>query len=36
MTEPLLSVQGVKSYYGNIAALKGVDMEVHDGEIVTL
>ncbi|MGE0753024.1 MAG: ABC transporter ATP-binding protein [Variibacter sp.] len=36
MTEALLSVRGVKSYYGNIAALKGVDIEVHDGEIVTL
>ncbi len=34
--EPLLAVQGVRSYYGNIAALKGVDIAVHDGEIVTL
>ena len=36
MTEPLLQVRGVKSYYGNIAALKGVDIEVSSGEIVTL
>ena len=36
MTSPLLSVRGVKTYYGNIAALKGVDVEVDDGEIVTL
>ena len=36
MTEPLLSVRGVKTYYGNILALKGVDIEVADGEIVTL
>ena len=36
MTEPLLQVRGVKSYYGNIAALKGVDIEVSAGEIVTL
>jgi branched-chain amino acid transport system ATP-binding protein len=36
MTEPLLSVQGVKTYYGKVAALKGVDIEVHAGEIVTL
>jgi branched-chain amino acid transport system ATP-binding protein len=36
MTPPLLSVRGVTSYYGNIAALKGVDVEVADGEIVTL
>lgn len=33
---PLLSVRGVKTYYGNIIALKGVDMDVHEGEIVTL
>jgi branched-chain amino acid transport system ATP-binding protein len=32
----LLSVRGVKTYYGNIIALKGVDMDVADGEIVTL
>jgi branched-chain amino acid transport system ATP-binding protein len=32
----LLSVRGVKTYYGKIAALKGVDIEVNDGEIVTL
>ena len=36
MTEPLLSVRGVKTYYGNIAALRGVDLDVHAGEIVTL
>jgi branched-chain amino acid transport system ATP-binding protein len=24
--QPLLSVRGVKTYYGNIIALKGVDM----------
>ncbi|WP_069306762.1 ABC transporter ATP-binding protein [Methylobrevis pamukkalensis] len=33
---PLLSVRGVKTYYGNIIALKGVDVDVHPGEIVTL
>ncbi len=36
MTEPLLKVTGVTTYYGNIIALKGVDMEVQPGEIVTL
>ena len=36
MSEPLLSVRGVTTYYGNILALKGVDLEVADGEIVTL
>ena len=32
----LLAVRGVKTYYGNILALKGVDIDVADGEIVTL
>ncbi len=36
MSGPLLAVRGVKTYYGNIIALKGVDMDVHEGEIVTL
>jgi branched-chain amino acid transport system ATP-binding protein len=34
--QPLLSVRGVKTYYGSIIALKGVDIDVHEGEIVTL
>ena len=29
-------MRGVKTYYGNILALKGVDIDVADGEIVTL
>ena len=33
---PLLSIRGVKTYYGNIIALKGVDLDVREGEIVTL
>ena len=33
---PLLAVRGVKTFYGNIMALKGVDIDVHEGEIVTL
>ena len=33
---PLLEVQGVKTYYGKIIALKGVDLSVNEGEIVTL
>jgi branched-chain amino acid transport system ATP-binding protein len=32
----MLAVRGVKSFYGNIMALKGVDVEVNAGEIVTL
>ncbi len=35
-SEPLLAVRGVKTYYGNILALKGVDLDVHAGEIVAL
>ena len=36
MSEPLLSVRGVTAYYGTIAALRGVDIDVGDGEIVAL
>src|SRR6202045_396077 len=36
MSEPLLCVRGVKAYYGHIAALRGVDVDVGEGEIVTL
>ena len=36
MSEPLLSITGVKSFYGSIMALKGVDVAVNTGEIVTL
>lgn len=34
--QPLLSVRGVKTFYGSIMALKGVDVDVQPGEIVTL
>lgn len=34
--EPLLIISGVETYYGNIIALRGVDLEVNKGEIVTL
>ena len=34
--DPLLAVRGVTSFYGAVMALKGVDLEVHEGEIVTL
>jgi len=33
---PLLQVRGVKTYYGKIIALKGVDIDVNRGEIVTI
>ena len=33
---PLLDVRGVKTYYGKIVALRGVDITVNQGEIVTM
>jgi branched-chain amino acid transport system ATP-binding protein len=36
MTGPLLAVRGVKTFYGAIMALKGIDIDVNEGEIVTL
>jgi branched-chain amino acid transport system ATP-binding protein len=36
MSTPLLRVSGVKSFYGSIMALKGVDIEIAEGEIVSL
>jgi branched-chain amino acid transport system ATP-binding protein len=32
----LLELDGVQTYYGSIQALKGISIEVHEGEIVTL
>ena len=34
--ETLLSIKGVETFYGNIRALAGVDVEVKKGEIVSL
>jgi len=34
--QPLLRAQEVHSYYGNIHALQGINLEVFEGEIVTL
>jgi branched-chain amino acid transport system ATP-binding protein len=34
--EPTLLLEDVHTYYGSIHALKGVALEVHEGEIVTL
>jgi branched-chain amino acid transport system ATP-binding protein len=34
--EPLLSVDDIHVYYGNIAAVKGISLKVYKGEIVTL
>ena len=33
---PVLELEGIHTYYGAIHALKGVTLEVRDGEIVTL
>jgi branched-chain amino acid transport system ATP-binding protein len=34
--EPLLRVEDISTYYGSIQALKGISIEVNQGEIVTL
>src|SRR5947199_9559236 len=36
MTPPWLCVRGLNTYYGHIAALRGVDVDVGEGEIVAL
>ncbi len=36
MSPPLLEIRDVKTFYGNIMALAGVSLDVHEGEIVTL
>lgn len=32
----ILEIKGLHTYYGSIHALKGIDMEVYEGELVTL
>ncbi len=36
MNEALLTTRGVQAFYGKIQALKGIDIDVKQGEIVTL
>ena len=36
MSEPLLQVRGLRVDYGHIAAVKGVDLDLADGQITTL
>jgi branched-chain amino acid transport system ATP-binding protein len=36
MTNALLTTRGVQAFYGKIQALKGIDIDVNQGEIVTL
>jgi branched-chain amino acid transport system ATP-binding protein len=33
---PLLAIRGVETFYGNIMALRGVDLDVFEGEVVAL
>ncbi len=35
-TQPILELKDVHTFYGSIEALKGISIEVHEGEIVTL
>jgi branched-chain amino acid transport system ATP-binding protein len=35
-TKPVLQVQDIHSFYGAIEALKGISLEVYEGEVVTL
>jgi branched-chain amino acid transport system ATP-binding protein len=36
MKPPLLSIQKLEAAYGQIIALKGIDLEIYEGEIVTV
>ncbi len=36
MGEPLLKIDNLESYYGPIMAIRGVSLEVHEGQIVTV
>jgi branched-chain amino acid transport system ATP-binding protein len=36
MSDPLLEIRGVETFYGKIQALKGIDLDVRQGEIATL
>ncbi|WP_310619288.1 ABC transporter ATP-binding protein [Flexibacterium corallicola] len=36
VAQPLLEVRGVETFYGKIQALRGVDIEINEGEIVTI
>jgi branched-chain amino acid transport system ATP-binding protein len=36
VTAPLLAIRGLHAAYGHIAALRGIDLDVYEGEIVAL
>src|SRR6185437_11091379 len=35
-SQPLLAIRGLRAAYGKIEALKGVDLDINNGEIVAL
>ncbi|MGD9803229.1 MAG: ABC transporter ATP-binding protein [Hyphomicrobiaceae bacterium] len=36
MKDPILKVRGLETFYGNVQALRGVDLDITEGEIVTI
>ncbi|MEO1793151.1 MAG: ABC transporter ATP-binding protein [Pseudomonadota bacterium] len=36
MSEPILQIRGLETFYGKIQALKGIDLDVEKGEIATI
>ncbi len=36
MSEPILQIRGLETFYGKIQALKGIDLDVDKGEIATI
>lgn len=36
MSTPILKIKGLKVNYGGIQAVKGIDLDVQQGELVTL
>ena len=36
MSDTILQIEGVETYYGNIQALRGVDLDIQRGEIATI
>lgn len=36
MKAPLLEIRGIEAFYGKVQALKGIDLDVAEGEIVTM
>ena len=36
MSEPLLRISGLDAFYGEAQALRGIDLSVAEGEVVTL